>query len=797
MYYGSVNINLRPIKFAFLCLHNDKEALSKAIEYNSILWGGLYNPIIPIYKKTPKMWLENDITFKLLTRENYLKGLLQNFDPDYIVPLSKNISIDFSKYHIKILNPEDIFTKDGIKFGTSIFEVLKNFYDEELKFIRKNPINIISPKFAQPQELFLKSVFGQIPDLYADSYGKWENAVESSTEKLSIDNYPSGLENNNLFPRRLTGLYIDAFSKDSFEKTNIFYMDANNCGDIIDYWNLRAAGRNVLPIAKQVDIQSDIFKEHINAQIENGFRTHKHNVSLQYNTYVVKGRSIKTDDFNSFITSINSYKPSKMNFVVTNTYPSLWQINRRHGNDHSSPKLEVNTKTITISGNEEYIKLQGVKPAFSNLISYDGNPKYVNELEIDLYGDDGTHPQVLPNTNYAMAPLRALGVWGFDKSRLSSEGLAILDENMSDDINITLPQNEDLFFAYLKSFNINAQKANPGRITYRILNHIGGVRRLNTFAEKDLLLLMDKVSKGSGYITTKEFLKNLNKIKSKNKDMFSVTAEGTIRNLLNSKALAIGLEIECPVCIRSSWYAAYDLKKNLECPNCLAEFDFPTFDLEKETKWAYRFIGPFSLPDLAQGSYGVLLTLRFFTETLKLEVTSAFNFHVMKNTQQEYEIDLGFITKDRFISAKEIVPVFCESKSFGTRPKFSLTEKSISNIFKICDKFQHSVAVFSVLRETLTPKEKRLLTQRVISNYKLRAKRKPYSDIIILTGKELLSTEHLDKIWENGSNEHKKHAKRANWYSLEELAEATCAIHLGTPNFYDWYVVNNKAKVKK
>ena len=50
---GSINIKLRPIKLGFLVNPNDKKSLMRAIEINSMLWGGSYNPIIPTFKKIP------------------------------------------------------------------------------------------------------------------------------------------------------------------------------------------------------------------------------------------------------------------------------------------------------------------------------------------------------------------------------------------------------------------------------------------------------------------------------------------------------------------------------------------------------------------------------------------------------------------------------------------------------------------------------------------------------------------------------------------------------------------------
>ena len=55
---GTVKVRLRPIKLAFLVNPEDKESLLKAIEINTFLWGGLYNPIIPTYRRIPAKWKE-------------------------------------------------------------------------------------------------------------------------------------------------------------------------------------------------------------------------------------------------------------------------------------------------------------------------------------------------------------------------------------------------------------------------------------------------------------------------------------------------------------------------------------------------------------------------------------------------------------------------------------------------------------------------------------------------------------------------------------------------------------------
>ena len=65
---GTVKVKLRPIKLAFLVHPDDKESLLKAIEINTFLWGGMYNPIIPTYRRVPAKWEDSPFKTLLLKR---------------------------------------------------------------------------------------------------------------------------------------------------------------------------------------------------------------------------------------------------------------------------------------------------------------------------------------------------------------------------------------------------------------------------------------------------------------------------------------------------------------------------------------------------------------------------------------------------------------------------------------------------------------------------------------------------------------------------------------------------------
>jgi len=81
MSLGSVNITLRPLRLAFLVDPADTSGVMEAIELNTFLWGGMFNPIVPVYRRTPKKWQSK---FERTTAREVSEGLIRAFDPDML-----------------------------------------------------------------------------------------------------------------------------------------------------------------------------------------------------------------------------------------------------------------------------------------------------------------------------------------------------------------------------------------------------------------------------------------------------------------------------------------------------------------------------------------------------------------------------------------------------------------------------------------------------------------------------------------------------------------------------------------
>src|SRR5579885_1881096 len=117
---------VRPIKFGFVVDLTDKESILKAIEINTLLWGGNYNPIIPFFKNVPNKIF--DPLSKHKNNRSIVKSYLDAFDPDFVIPIGEKIPKDLDFGQRPSVSIGEFFHKDGLpnipKYGLSVFEVL-------------------------------------------------------------------------------------------------------------------------------------------------------------------------------------------------------------------------------------------------------------------------------------------------------------------------------------------------------------------------------------------------------------------------------------------------------------------------------------------------------------------------------------------------------------------------------------------------------------------------------------------------------------------------------------------------
>lgn len=141
----SANLRLRPTRIGFLVKPNDLGSIRKIMRINACLWGGMYNPIIPVFRNSPADW-KNE-RFEYLKGYEIAKGYIKFFEPDVYVEAEAGLlekvglselksSTTFNDYAVGL--SKFMFNEyRGLHepfFGQSIYDLLCNEYEKERKF---------------------------------------------------------------------------------------------------------------------------------------------------------------------------------------------------------------------------------------------------------------------------------------------------------------------------------------------------------------------------------------------------------------------------------------------------------------------------------------------------------------------------------------------------------------------------------------------------------------------------------------------------------------------------------------
>jgi len=842
MKYGSVNVNLRPLKLAFVIDPTDKESFLTAVKINTFLWGGTYNPIIPYFSKKPRVIL-NDFELKRASNKTILNGYLENFDPDFVVPMGKvrNIKLDFGDR--EVIEESEILQgvrDEGIpRFGVGLYEILQHFGHEELRFVRRQPLEIILPSIGRQYKPFLASIFGYLPDYVEESLNKkgWRETLGYKRIKCTVSNYPYYIKSKILFPRRISSSYFEKTSPNSSLFGDCIYLtDATSLLDTIDYWNLRAIGWNILPIAKQAYTSKGLLKR-AKKFIESNFHPLRHNPQIYTSTTILKSRNTSVEELHNFVKALDikpTEKTKETKFVLDMSYPRVWKRWAWDKDGVESCSLQADSKRVDLPKSDNQINIKTLDPKFVSKYDATGQPRFVNEIDIHFYGGSESLAEVLPEGG--KNTIRAIESVGYREVRFSRKGIAFLLHYTNWNITFKLPEAEELFREWLiDSGWQKIELSPPGKIAKQLINHLGGVGRISILSTRGIVSLLGKMagnnralSEVKGEVVKLEKLvssskhkgldkklerlgkildektdnlesankslsfdklkEEVGKISSQQKRRFPISPEGVLHRLIESGVFNFGVELVCPVCSKKSWYSLEEASKKPKCPRCLKKFDLPVQTPKKDIKWSYQISSPFSEPGLAQGAYSVLLTLHFFSALLSASTTPILSFNAVKDGK-ELESDLGILfKKSRFSETDEIIPIFAECKSLNNRFK----KRDIERMVFIGEEFQGSVLVFATLRESLTPKEKQLITPLVQKYRKNWMKGKPRNQILILTATELFSDEDFPTSWELSGKKYEKFAKNGRWVDLNTLCDTTQQLYLDAIPFWDWYDKNKK-----
>ncbi len=744
----------------------NKKALELAATYGTALWGGIYNPIIPISASDRK----------LTSRAH---ELVEQYQVDVLYPVTNNKAIqkfianypelEWENYKGQLVRPR------GKKEELNVFDVLNIMQRDYDTFASMKPgessFALTTWGKDDPERLAYTLSYGQYPKLkgnedryeyaYKKVYKPKELYLETDTEKPE-----------NLFEVwHRTDLTDVDLTKSNEElggmRFGIFVGSQSSFRDLINFWNIRATNRNVRFIAI----------ENIKSYTAPLKSIEKHFTGYPYGIWLADGQDEKDvkpllDEMglNSRAYMFTHIYPQQFYPKTSSTYTEI------HADEHSvmaDDDLNKDHNTVSFAlpelpfkTNKGYTGQQLVVEVVNRLVTYD---RADHLLELPY----------LKKLNRWYGRNLKLDLRNF---RINPQRLSFIEDDTKHIFRLNPIKRSELFEELYRNAGLKTQANSPNTLAQKIIDQMGGIQSCRVFkitgVRKVLVLPSGKaVSEQELTNLIRDYDETLRKNTFEDfKDLYieartsqELTIADTIDYLLKKKVIQAGFLPQCPNCNLKPWVTLENAADHVACEYCGNDFKLALAVNRKKNSFYYRKSGLFSPSNHQEGVVTTLVAIQ--TLNLKLEpygYSYEYALDLKQNKKQLTDIDFTVLelSQQRNINNHAIANVVAVSEC-KTNKEITYSEmKKLLSVKKSLDESGLRAKLLFAKLTDFTPKE--------IANIK-KLKLKD-DEIIMLSRAELEVTDLLSyyvayKV--NGKELPEKYP-----HNLDALAINTKAIYL-------------------
>ena len=788
----NLKIRLRPTRFGFLVRPDDSKRTLDIFRINSCLWGGIYNPIIPFFKRIPPWWERKGYRFE--NARQIVNGYLDFFEPDFIVEAEAGLAKDLGFSKERVLKLTDLLDRAGErdreKVGLSVNDLYRDLYRKEFQFERRHKHRIIDVQARDSRlENFAACNFGGFPVQRRLKYfgQNFRDVFDPELVELDGKECSSLYESGYTSPLGIGQAELDVDYHDHKDPT-LFILDAHEAKDLIDFWNLRATHRNVLAIPLQwLESLSPFCRSYI-LQNHRPLPGNPHGVMIQPTTMF--SRSIREEDIEEIYAGHLRVDKEGANCMQT-WYPPIWRETRQFVVRTTRATLEAGSASLDVAVEEDKtdIRFDPLYPKFA--ARFGGRCRWANVVRLSEWTHQAGVATVFP-CDYKNPKFPKLRL-GRENLIPTTEGLVFFPEYKDISERWTLTDGTTALSTWFREVGIDAVQSDAGRATQQIVQTLGGFWGVRSLAHGGIVSLLDEMSRRP-VRRSAHFKEFQNKVH--NAVANDIWRTKDFETLVERRAVELGVELKCSKCASWSWYSLKQLDYNLTCDLCLRRFDFPITSPtdSKHARWAYRVLGPFALPDYARGGYSAALAIRFFADVIPIGHDSSVTWSSGQDLcfpdgqKSEADFILWYQRRQTFGTDYATELVFGEAKSFG-REVFK--ESDISKMKRLAQRFPGAIIVFAMLKgaaELSDEETSRLRKLALWGREYERERKQSRAPVIVLTGTELFVAHHLESTWKEKGGQHAKLVEPA-WVRTENLrvlADLTQQLYLGLPSYGAW-----------
>lgn len=675
-----IKVKYRPVRIGWCIRENNWDDLRKVLRLTHTLWGGRYNPVIPI---------SNYDTAKQLIEAYEIDCLYPAFDDD---KLFKEFDGKFPHLAWPIYN--DLFVGDLEDKRASFLDVyhpVRAIHDEHVKNVSNS--KIVAYYFdwdvADPLADVLLSSFGAYPPK-VDTGVDYKDLLKHLNLKIASVKSDEVIDRdgwNLLTPSAITKYELQ---RHSFTRRSpgIYYGSASDFIDIVNFWNLRAEDGDVYfydPVhsARLLPLLSSYLialRQHAATQPR----------SQQIVAYIGEHRLAKEN--HAFPEDFDFGVDVNRSVYIAPIKPSLHNSGRMHFKEHSL------IASVDQTGMKPSLTFQfPEKPFFDD--DYRLNTQHYvisvsSFLDISAEGEWTFRVPYIPELNeYYGREVH----FDYKGARVELNGIGIIQSIPDTHLTLRALRIRDLTARIFNLHELESQPSKPGLIAARLIQQMGDLQKCRVFKIRGVRKLIEKNGPFQSFTRSAaiQMIRDVDPLSNKvgfeaheslylkPREKERLTPEDAFTWLIEHEVFRAGLKLKCPSCDLDFWLSLDNVQANVACEYCGKHF-LVTPQL-RDRDWAYRRSGLFGRDDHQEGGISVAVTLQQLETVLSsdwgLIYTTACEISSKAKLVNRCEGDFVVLTRDRDGLLQIVIG---ECKSNARIPDGDLL-RDIDNLMKIAD----------------------------------------------------------------------------------------------------------------
>lgn len=477
---------VRPVRFAFLVERGDFDALLRAVSLNTVLWGGMYNPIIG------------------LLPEEERKGLIRCFDPDFLVHLSGPLDAGFKeRFQFRIVEPDSLVTQDPtsgrpyLQLGLHIGPLLEKLHREEVRFLQQLSVATVvgtdEPAWSRLAPVVYGS-FAHLPAQDIDFRHMFVDSLRAGEANVNRTDLPANVVDS-ISPIEVTRYAVNVYGGQANFSSHILYVGSpESWDDLVGFWNIRATGRQVvfLPLEDHT-----VFEPLVRRAIQPGDPAA--NPPFRNHSDIQKAPSVKPEAFEAvanWVISLNQGPVAQRTWAPRYGLEFDWYVG-----DIRAARLEsTSVEEVALWDGNRLTPIKAAHPTFlaENLGARRRDFRWAIELAMRGASFDNSISFSFP-TEPGIEKLvhqAATGMPG--EVRISNHGLVLTEGFPSGHHYLSPLRTEEMFAAIFEARGFETEISQPGRYAAEIISKMGSLHfDCRMFKVKGVREIITRLSNGS------------------------------------------------------------------------------------------------------------------------------------------------------------------------------------------------------------------------------------------------------------------------------------------------------------